>query len=456
MLKNLSVTNFKCWKEIDRMEFAPITGLFGTNSSGKTSLLQLLLMLKQTVQSADRAAALIFGGDRAAVNLGAFRDIAYRHQTSCPVGWHLEWALPKRLTIRDPSDPTKVLFAGKELGFEAEVRSHDGRLTVSRMAYTFAGYTFVLRQISPSKPEYELVSEGGSFEFRRPRGRPPHLPSPVKCYGFPDEVRAYFRNAEFLADLQLALEKLFERVYYLGPLREYPEREYAWAGAEPADMGPRGGRVVDALLAARRRGLKVSRGGGRRGIPLEEYVATWLKELGLIHEFHVEEIAAESNLYRVTVRRSPSSPKVLITDVGFGVSQVLPALVLCYCVPEGSTILLEQPEIHLHPSVQAGLADVFIDAVKRRKVQIILESHSEHLLQRLQRRVAEGEGSGGISNKMAKLYFCDVEKGETRLVPLALDLYGNITNWPKDFFGDRFGEVAAKEEAALQRQVEGK
>ena len=458
MLKNLSVTNFKCWKKIDRMEFAPITGLFGTNSSGKTSLLQLLLMLKQTVQSADRAAALIFGGDRAAVNLGAFRDIAYRHQTSCPVGWRLEWGLPKRLTILDPSDTTKekVLFSGKELGFEAEVRSHDGRLMVSHMAYTFAGNTFLMREVEGSKGTYKLLSEGGSFEFRRPRGRPPHLPSPVKCYGFPDEVRAAFRNAEFLADLQLEFEKLFQRIYYLGPLREYPQRECTWAGAEPADMGPRGGRVIDALLAARKRGLKVSRGKGRGGIPLEEYVATWLKKLGLIHEFHVEEIAPGSNLYRVTVRRSPSSPEVPITGVGFGVSQVLPALVLCNYVPEGSTILLEHPDIQLHPSAQAGLADVFIDAVKRRRVQIILESHSEHLLQRLQRRVAEGQGSGGISNRMAKLYFCDVEKGETRLVPLALDLYGNIANWPKDFFGDRFGEVAAKEEAALQRQAEGK
>ena len=69
--------------------------------------------------------------------------------------------------------------------------------------------------------------------------------------------------------------------------------------------------------------------------------------------------------------------------MGIGVSQVLPVLVLCYYVPEGSTIILEQPELHLHPSVQAGLADVFIDVIKHRNVQILLESHSEHLLRRL-------------------------------------------------------------------------
>nr|VFK31631.1 MAG: AAA ATPase domain-containing protein [Candidatus Kentron sp. MB]VFK75863.1 MAG: AAA ATPase domain-containing protein [Candidatus Kentron sp. MB] len=96
----------------------------------------------------------------------------------------------------------------------------------------------------------------------------------------------------------------------------------------------------------------------------------------------------ETGLYEVKVKRGFQSAKVSIIDVGFGVSQLLPVLVLCYYVDEGSTILLEQPELHLHPSVQMGLTDVFIDVMKNRHVQIILESHSEHLLSRLQRRMA--------------------------------------------------------------------
>ena len=133
----------------------------------------------------------------------------------------------------------------------------------------------------------------------------------------------------------------------------------------------------------------LSPGRRRKRQTLEERIAHWLKELGLIHDFSVEAIAEDSSIYQVRVQKSPSSAKVLITDVGFGVSQILPVLVLCYYVPEGSIVLLEQPEIHLHPSVQSGLADVFIDAVKNRNIQIILESHSEHLLRRFQRRIAE-------------------------------------------------------------------
>ena len=290
------------------------------------------------------------------------------------------------------------------------------------------------------------------FRIGRNQGRPWGLPPPVKFYGFPDQVYAYYKNAGFLSDLQLAFEKLFGRLYYLGPLREFPRRHYPWNGSEPADMGRRGERVVDALLAARERGPYVSpgRGRGRKLQTLEERIAHWLKELGLIHDFSVDAIAENSNIYQVRVQKSPSSAKVLITDVGFGVSQILPVLVLCYYVPEKSIILLEQPEIHLHPSVQAGLADVFIDAVKHRNIQIILESHSEHLLRRLQRRIADET----LTPKDTALYFCEMEKEASALTPLNLDSFGNIANWPKDFFGDEVGEMAETANAIVRRRME--
>ena len=110
-------------------------------------------------------------------------------------------------------------------------------------------------------------------------------------------------------------------------------------------------------------------------------------------------------MYRAEVKTTRSSPWTLLTDVGFGVSQVLPALVLLYYVPEGSTVLMEQPEIHLHPSVQSGLADVMLNVAEVRNVQIIVESHSEHLMRRLQRRVAEEEASSDD----VKLYFVSTD-----------------------------------------------
>ena len=216
-------------------------------------------------------------------------------------------------------------------------------------------------------------------------------------------------------------------------------------------MGRRGERVVDALLASRELGIKLSRGRGVKRQTLEERVAEWLKDLGLIYSFHVRPITRDGRLFQVWVRRAPKAAEVLITDVGFGVSQILPVITLCYYAPEGSTLLLEQPEIHLHPRVQAGLADVLVDAMKTRNIQIILESHSEHLLRRLQLRIADET----IQPDQAALYFCSTEQGESCLTPLEIDLFGNIKNWPQDFFGDELGEIAAMSKAILERRKKG-
>jgi predicted ATPase len=127
----------------------------------------------------------------------------------------------------------------------------------------------------------------------------------------------------------------------------------------------------------------------------------------------------------------------------------LPIIVLLFYAPESSIVVLEQPEIHLHPSVQAGLADVIIDAVKRRGIQVVLESHSEHLLQRLQRRIAEEE----IPQEDVALYFSDFSGDQSTLTDLEMDLFGNIKNWPSGFFGDPMAEVAAMSRAVSARKL---
>ena len=319
------------------------------------------------------------------------------------------------------------------------------------MSHGVGQVRFGMRRKTVSKDEYELFASApgaGDFRFVHSMGRKRPLPAPEKCYRFPDQTHAYFQNAGFLADLVLAFEERLNEVAYLGPLRTRPERRHAWTGACPSDMGRAGEAVVDAILAARERGQRISPGFRGKHLSLEEYVAKWLKELGLVHDFRIASVSEGSQLYEVRVRRASRSPEVLLTDVGFGLSRILPVLVLCLFVPDGSTVLLEQPEIHLHPSVQSGLADVMIDAWKNRKIQVIVESHSEHLLRRLQRRVAEE----AVGPDDVALYFCELRARRSEVHRLNIDVFGNITNWPDNFFGDEFGEIAATMRAAQKRR----
>jgi predicted ATPase len=454
MLNRLRAERFKSWKDTGEIRLAPLTALFGTNSSGKTSLLQLLLMLKQTVESTDRSQILDLGDDRSLVELGTFEEVIHRHDVSEELRWELGWALPARLDVQDPARPGHVLFAGERMEFSATLdwlagAAGLGRASVREMSYGFGGSEFGMRTAQPARQEYDLFETREDFRFVRIPGRAWKLPAPAKFYGFPDQVRAYYQNAGFLSDFELQFEQLFSRLFYLGPLRDYPKRQYTWGGSRPSDMGRRGENVVDALLASAEAGEVIRYGRGRRNMTLQERVASWLKELGLIDSFEVRSIARGGKWFQVWIRRQPGAAEALITDVGFGVSQILPVIALCYYVPIGSTVILEQPEIHLHPAVQAGLADVFIDAVKTRDIQLVVESHSEHLLRRLQRRIAEEQ----LLADQAALYFTRTHEGESELTPLELDAFGTIQNWPPGFFGDEMGEIAATQKAIIARKM---
>ncbi|MEM8641006.1 MAG: DUF3696 domain-containing protein [Cyanobacteria bacterium P01_G01_bin.54] len=451
MLQQLQAEHFKSWRTLN-LDLAAVTGLFGTNSSGKSSIIQFLLMLKQTKNATDRGLVLDFGGDDQLVNLGTFQDVIYQHNAEKSLQWSLRWELPKILRVSDPLEKSPgALFEGNVLATSSEV-FFDKEIKSRFLTYTFAGHTFELRSQEKNTPMFRLnVNSNLASEFRfvRQKGRAWSLPAPIKTHLFPDQAKTYHQNADFLGFFESEYEAFMNRIYYLGPLREYPQRQYQWSGTQPLDVGYRGERTIDAILSATSRGERRNLAPNKRYKTFQEMIAYWLQQLGLIHSFSVQEIMKGSNLYRAIVQQCEGGAEVFLTDVGFGVSQVLPALVLLYYVPEGSTILMEQPEIHLHPAVQSGLADVILQVAQHRNVQVIVESHSEHLLRRFQRRIAEDEYP---ASKM-KLYFCSANREGSSLSNLKVNPFGEIENWPNNFFGDEMAEIAATQTAAIKRKI---
>lgn len=440
MFTRLLLKNFKGWEDTGPLRLAPITVFFGSNSSGKTSLLQSILLLKQTAESSDRSRVLHPGDNRSLVDLGTVQDIIFGRTTERTLHFSISWTPQPLISIPGALPPGELQFlldVSVTPGGEPQVESARYHMEHAHAA--------MLRRADGQG--YDVRSTPA---LRRRQGRPGLSWRPMRFYGFPDEVINEFHDADWLTDLAFALEKQLARVQYVGPLREYPQRSYLWAGERLEHVGIRGERAVPALLSARAAHKEIPRGEGtgRRYEAFEATIAWWLQRMGLIHSFQVQAIAKHRKEYEVRVRRSTDSVEVLITDVGFGVSQVLPVLVQAYYAAEHSTVIFEQPEIHLHPRVQADLVDVLVDAAKRCNVQFIVESHSEHFLRRLQRRIAEEE----VTNEQVALYVCDVREGHSTIEALAVDEYGNITNWPRDFFGDEIGDLAAMTEAALHRK----
>ena len=470
MITRLRLTNFKAWRELE-LRFATVTGIFGANSAGKSSLIQFLLLLKQTRDATDRRIVLDFGVPESPASLGTFRDVVHGRDAAADISWELAWALPEPLEIpAESADRQPVEFTGREMEMGCTVGLSDAgkspTLFTRNLSYRIGNHSLLYESTSgmDNKSVYELqVRSDCDFKPLRIHGRrPSRSSSPVKAHVFPDQLKRSYQNADFLSDLELAYEDLMDRIYYLGPLRVFPKRQYYWNGASPADVGPSGERAMDAVLAATAREAKRQLKYRAHKLPFQKVIAHWLRELGLIDRFSMSEIGAGSNLYQAHVATNASAVATTLSDVGIGVSQVLPVLVLLYYVPEGSVVLLEQPEIHLHPAVQSHLADFFLCVAKQRKLQIVVESHSQHMLQRLQRRVAEGEvgvpGKGStfpfeISSDDVRLYFSSVSRGAGRLEDLRLNEWGEIENWPDGFFGDEMEEIAAISSATIRRKL---
>ena len=444
MFTEISMKNFKSWRETGPVRMAPLTAFFGANSSGKSSLLQMLLLLKQTAESNDRGLVLKTGSMQPGyVNLGTPQEITFgdSDEMTLSISWNLASASAVSVPIPDSDQSLDV----KSLRFETVIHAEAPRLYVKSLSYRQSD-SLSAALTRRDNNRYVVRATVNGMELRRPASRPRVLMRAEKCYGFSDEALRFYQDARFLRSLEFALEQQFQSLHHLGPLREYPQRTYSWSGEKPSDVGQKGELAIHALLAGRDQ--KVYRTAGGRYNKLFPRVAKWLVDLDLAASLEIRPLSEGDSLYRAWLKRQQDSPEALLPDMGIGVSQVLPVLVLCYYVPEGSTIILEQPELHLHPSVQAGLADVFIHAMKKRNIQIIVESHSEHFLRRLQRRIAEEV----VCPDDAALYFCEMCGGESKLRKLDVDDFGNIHDWPEDFFGDLVGEMVAALDAGLQRQ----
>ncbi|MCB0062414.1 MAG: DUF3696 domain-containing protein [Caldilineaceae bacterium] len=463
MLEQLHIKNFKGWHDTGEIQMAPITLFFGANSSGKSSIGQFLMMLKQTVESPDRKAVIFPGNRNSAVQLGSYIDMVFGHDPEKKIEFDYRWNLEDDLKFRDPL--SDKFYSGDQLAFCASIvlddrAQHTPIIDEFRYILRNSGNgedtsIIGMRRNVEKSAEYEVVAE--NYEIIKQRGRPGTLKAPYRFYGFPDEVVAYHQNADFVQDLNLYHERLFRSISYLGPLRTKAERLYSWTGIEPESVGYAGENTVAALLAARNREINLVKPGARRASrakPFEEIIAEKLKGMGLIEEFRVSALSEQRQEYEVKVRAKGSREWVDLPDVGFGISQVLPVLVQCFYAPPGSIIIMEQPEIHLHPSAQSALADVMIDAINAREngtdrnIQLIIETHSEHFLRRLQRRIAED----AISQERVSAYFANVSRTPAKLEPLQIDMFGNIQNWPTNFFGDDMGDITGQAKAALEKR----
>ena len=220
---------------------------------------------------------------------------------------------------------------------------------------------------------------------------------------------------------------LRDRVRYLGPLRQEPRPYFDFDDDSRPDVGPAGEHLSRVLQWHGTESVMVP---GLGQADLVDGLQHWLRELAVVEDVTVE--ARGRAGVSIEVRPTDLDRRVDLTSVGVGVSQVLPVLVVCLLAELGDIVLLEQPELHLHPALQMRLADFLVACVESGR-QIIVETHSEHLVNRLRRRVAEAENSD--IGELVRIVFAERDdNGHTFFRPSDINPLGGLSeDWPDGF-----------------------
>lgn len=433
MLDYFFIKNFKSLSsDSGKIEIKPLNIFVGPNSSGKSSYLQALLMLKQTILSRELLSPLIPNSNL--IKLGGYSDLIFKNDIKLPL--QIEIGLISKRHGRENIYERPVLTAEKKI--ERQIQSIKEFFPFFNYEDNHFVYKIDLRTLSSSEiivdnlniiyDEKKLVSieynkEGRGSYFLKSEYMPVNNEArtyfrPGKFYRIPLSLFSSFNLYRFFHDLELTLEDVFNKLYYIGPLRNYPQRFYILSGESPQDVGMQGENTIELLISSEM----------KKGQNLKSRTDYWMNNFGLAKKLIIERI--KGSHYYVKVIDPTRETETNISDVGFGISQILPVIVETLFSPPDSLILIEQPEIHLHPKIQADLADLFISESKKKK--FIIETHSEHLVTRIQRRVAEGV----INASDVKVYYFNMGKNGTILKELIMDDNGYFNEWPKGLFGD--------------------
>ena len=503
------------------IELRPITLLFGRNSSGKSTILRALRFLRQSLDGGPDGAPFVYSSPDG-VDVGGFLALAHRAPGKRPRynPFTYREKYPNWDSGRKVSFDFRVVLSATDTAKLGDVLGDSARQSSSlefKLSLSY-GYladqkrvglmAFAMALIQPLDSEDSRVviltavrvphqrfdessPKGWKFDsdFLFPPEDTPLIVEPVdekfgvykddktffletdltKTTGFlpslagePEHRRLRTENSDFADNLLQALSKeirgFLEKIEHVRPIRPEPLRIFMLDDAEQ-ELWQNQGRA--AYLRLLRKDLSGSE---------TEALDTWLSALELGQRVRVHDLLKrvdgrpEAHLAAIASTVTivePSGNEIDLRDVGYGAAQVIPVIVQSLLAQEGTLTLIEQPELHLHPQAQAALGDLFIDRVHGSSdARFLIESHSEHLLLRLRRRIAEtsaeallGEDGVPPRNKGYGLYWDefnllfierDPESGSSTIETVTVDHLGQLVGPSeafREFFDDDFDEA---------------
>ena len=511
MITKWKLGNFRSIRDYTELDFAPLTLFAGANSSGKSTILKSILLIAQTLSHKDHSRPLVLNGDL--IKLGNFNDNISDNSTSktLAIGFEcvpfsdtlllfdeiLKKKIHCEITVA-PSVSESHLLTGDKSGIDL-YRSHFGlgnhySLNVRRSdILTIDWKEKWLQETSDKNMRNGLrydVEDGESQVFHKD-GYPILPPNTLELEYKSSAIGCLFQNfipAQLVIGdewtdqgknnyfrmwrgsltqqareaTQYIKEYFSKSLHYLGPLRASSKSLYPrFSNSNENSIGLKGENTPEVLERHKGKIIRYipSVSFGTSGnIPepiecsLENAIDDWLGYLGIAEKIEVTDKGKYG--LELGVKIGNCNKINDITQVGVGVSQVLPILVSGLLAEPDTTLIFEQPELHLHPKVQSRLADFFLSMTQLGK-QCLVETHSEHIINRIRLRIAEGS-EGSPWHDAAKVYFVENKNDSSTFREIKIDECGSILVWPEGFFDERQQETERILRAASQKDVKNR
>lgn len=426
MINKINIENFKCYEKIE-FDTSKITLLTGANSSGKSSLLYSIL---GAIQS--REFPFQFSPNGKYIKMGDFEEIVHNHDKTKLIKLEFQnneenqkvttyWSNDKirNLPVLDKLYAESDVF---NLSIE-KVRKYNLKFEyfIEKDPNSFARSPEMIKKIM-AIVESSIKTDKKGEEKIKDKFEKIKTKFELKFADF-NELEQILRSEQYyyLSTFKSSISSMFNRfddsINYISSFRLYPERTYYETSKQDLKVGKFGENYEDQIIAWE-----------TKKSPEYKELITILKDLGLLHEIKSKRL--DGGRFEILIRTKANGVWSSLSDVGFGISQFLPIVVADLQLGKRSTLFIAQPEIHLHPKVQALFGDYLVNRIAKENKRYIIETHSEYLINRLRLAIAKKT----IEEQDVKTYYIDNNGVNAKDYTLSFLKNGQIKNAPKSFF----------------------
>lgn len=491
MLKELHIKNFKGFKNSEKLKLKPLTLIYGPNSSGKSSIIHALMLLKQSLTTPTKSSGLVSSGDY--IDLGSYLTMVNQHNTDFNIEFSIRYTPTKYdVSINHNSQSYFGTKYEREYDFVYQL-FEDGSVEKGKVLNFLKEISFKVKNIQDNKNNASEDLLNLRFNSRLERDEKININAALikvqdyrytsdfyaknhaeflskrlsfidKSFSQVDNIFEKIRHTSFIKDqtfstpsavrfeigskkskensflvfmeneagrvvydLSRELKDKFNSISYLGPLRSYPERIYAITEDYKKSVGKFGENVANLLCL------------DDHDILLKK-INTTFNNFKIPYKISIRNLGnneISGNVVSIELFDLRNSVVVAPSDVGFGIGQILPILVEGW-TKKNSIICVEQPEIHLHPRLQAELAEFFVKTISENDNQWIIETHSESLMLRIQKMIRNND----LDNELISILYVDTFSNGTEVTEIRLDEKGRFKDiWPDGFFEERITEL---------------